>query len=441
MAPRKKIDGDSTNKKPGGMLDAFKYRDFSIFWTGAFIANAGGWFQSLAVPYVLFLMTGSPLWVGLAAAVQFVPIMVLAPVGGAMADRWNRRKIVISMQVLRSLAALAMFVVWFYGIHDPWLLLGLAAVTGCGQGISMPSWQSLINDLVPRHALKSAVSLNTVQFNLARSFGPALGGLVLYAWGASIAFLLTFVAVLSVVIALLFVRIPANNKPTDGTKPEKRSGGFTKGLRYLPTQPGIITAMLVVFSVGTFGMPIFQHVITFSETEFNSGELGLTILNLGLGVGTLAGVPILNALQRTLKHSTIALISMPLYGLGLVGFALSPNMPVATGFTVLIGVCFLLSLTVGNATTQSIVADSIRGRVLALSVMVYTGSVSLGAAVQGWLADLVGVRAAVVGAGLLLLLIPLIMSLGRGKIHITRLNDPRDKSEDLPISQEAATAT
>lgn len=433
--------------EPTGMMAAFRYRDFAIFWCGAFLTNAGGWFQSLAVPYVLFLMTGSPLWVGLAAAVQFVPIMFLSPLGGSIADRGDRRRIVVTMQIVRALTALAMFLVWFSGIRDPWILLGLAALTGCAQGVSMPSWQSLVNDLVPRRALNSAVSLNTIQFNLARSFGPAIGGLVLYAWGPSVAFLLTCLAVLAVVVALLMVKsLPKRRHVRKGRAEREEKavnqagGGFIEALRYIPTQPGVMTALVVVLAVGCLGMPIFQHVITFSESEFAAGGLGLTVLNLGLGLGTLIGVPVLGLLQRRMQRSTIALISMPLYGVGLVGFALSPNLYVATGFIVLIGLCFLLSLTVGNATVQTIVADRLRGRVLALNVMIYTGSVALGAAAQGWVADVAGERVTVAGAGLVLIFVTVGLSVGPRGLRIGRINDPRDQTEKPRINPVAPRA-
>ncbi|WP_241385604.1 MFS transporter [Rhodococcus sp. CH91] len=411
----------------GSVFEALRHRGFAVFLTGAFLTNTGGWFQSLAVPFVLFQITGSAAWVGLATAAQFVPIMVFGPYAGALADRVDRRRLVLWMQLIRSLVAFAICVSWLVGWHSPWLLLGLAVATGAAQGVSMPSWQALANDYVPRGSLASAAALNTVQFNLARSFGPAVAGVVLYWWGPAVAFAVTFVMVLSVVVALLVSR-PVNAPDRTPSISRATNGRFSEAVRYTWKTPGVLTALAVVFVTGTLGMPIFQHVITFSEDVFDSGELGLAALNLGLGVGTMAGIPLLGRALRRVGRSTVALAAFAGFGITLALFGIAPTVATATAATVGVGTFFLLSLTIGQSTVQILVTDHIRGRVLSISVMVYTGSVALGAALQGALADVLGLRSTVEIAAFLLVAVAVALRFGPQRLRLSRLDDPAETS-------------
>lgn len=415
------------------MFEALRHRRFAVFLTGAFLTNTGGWFQSLAMPFVLFQITGSAGWVGLAAAAQFVPVMLLGPWAGTAAERLDRRSLVMGTQLVRSVVALALCLCWAAGWHDPALLLGLAVLTGVAQGMSMPAWQSLVNDYVPREALTSASSLNTVQFNLARSFGPALAGLVLYWSGPSVAFAVTVVLVLAVVVALLVAGRPAPRAAAPARTPSAgAAAGFVAALRYTWATPGVLTALVVILVVGTLGMPIFQHVITFAGDVFDGGELGLALLNLGLGIGTMIGVPLLGRVLRVLDRSTVALVGLLGFAVTLAGFGLAPNQATAALATVGVGVFFLISLSVGQNTVQLLVADGVRGRVLSISVMAYTGSVALGAALQGALADVLGLRTTVELAAVLLVVAAVVLRFGPRRLRTARLDDPRHPGEPGP---------
>ena len=412
----------------GGILHSFRAlrkRDFAIFWTGAFITNAGAWFQSLGVPYVLLMLTDSALWVGLAAAAQFVPVMLLGPIGGQIASAGRLRRTLMITQGLRSLAALGLFACWAAGVREPLAFLLLAAAAGCVQGLSMPSWQALVHDLSDREDLPSAVTLNTLQFNLSRSFGPAIGGLVLLLWGPSMAFLLAFLAVLCVVVALALVRQSGGAAPPRGTAKPGIIRGFLEAARYSRSQPGILLALLLVVCVGALGMPVFQHVIVFADKVFGSGETGLTLLNLGLGLGTLLAAPVVAGFEHRLGRARLARWAVPLYGLAFMGFAAAPGTISAALALLVVGGAFLAAISVGNTSVQMLVEDGFRGRVLALNVMVYTGSVALGAYLQGWLSDLIGPRLTPLLAGAVLLLVGIALACWRGKYSLSALEDPR----------------
>src|SRR3954470_2195264 len=183
---------------------AFRYRDFRLFWTGALISNIGTWMQNLTVPYVLlYVMHTSAVWVGIATVSQFLPGVVLGPVAGWMADRFNRRVLLLVSQVVQLLLALALWAAWMAGLRDPLGFVALVALNGVVFGITMASWESFVTELVPRADLLNAITLNSAQFNGARAFGPALAGLVLARWGPGAAFLVEPLSVIALIPPLV----------------------------------------------------------------------------------------------------------------------------------------------------------------------------------------------------------------------------------------------
>ena len=149
-------------------LRAFRNRDYTVFWIGAITSNTGGWLSNLTVPFVVYEMTRSALWVGLVSVFQFVPNIALGPWGGVIADRYDRRRVLMVTQSGMALSALLLWAVWMAGVREPLAVMSLIGVAGIFQGVNMPSWQSFVNDLVPRSDLDSAVALNSLQFNAAR---------------------------------------------------------------------------------------------------------------------------------------------------------------------------------------------------------------------------------------------------------------------------------
>lgn len=154
-------------------LRAFRHREFRIFWSAALVSNAGSWLSNLAIPYVLYDLTHSALWVGFAALAQFLPGVLMAPYGEALADRHDRRRVLLMAQTGLAASAVALWSLWAAGIHDRYPILALVAVAGTFQGLTLPAWQSFVHDLVPRQDLASAVALNSLQLNAARAVGPA----------------------------------------------------------------------------------------------------------------------------------------------------------------------------------------------------------------------------------------------------------------------------
>lgn len=408
-------------------LRAFGDRDFALFWLGGFLANFGGWFQNLAIPYVLYITTQSAAWAGLGTVAQFLPGLFLGPVGGMVAERYELRLTLLWTQLVRAIIALMLFGAWMLDWHSPALILVLALGAGAAQGVQLPSWQAFIYHVTPRADLVSAVTLNSVQFILARSFGPALASLILLWWGPAAAFITAFL-VIAIAIATL---MPLPASVLHASHPlEDRAGvfrGFIEAIRYIAGQPGLGVALCMLLAAGLLGMPVFQHAIVFAEAVFHSGTGGLALLNLGLGLGTIVAVPLVAGFEHRVTRRQLAAYAMPLYALALALFGLSPTPLWGAAALTLVGICFLAVHAAAQNAVQIIVANEFRGRVLAVTVMTSGGANAAGAFLQGLLVDATGPRTAVLLASALLLFTALLMR-RPGRHSFSHLNAGHDSN-------------
>ena len=403
---------------------AFRHRDFTVFWVGALASNTGSWVQNLAVPYVLYEVTESAFWVGLSTFTQFLPVMLLGPLAGSVADRFDRRRVLLVTQTLMALGAMALWAAWTGGVRSPLAILAIVAVSGVFAGINIPSWQSFVNDLVPRKDLLSAVTLNSLQFNAARALGPGIAGVLLASLGPSWAFFLNGVSFLFVLGALLLVR---NRQPARATA---LAGGFLRQFRramaYTRRQPGILVGIVVAVLVGGLGNPVFQFTVVFAAEVYDVGPIGLSLLNVTLGFGAVAAAPLVSGWDAVLSRADLVRYGLLAYGLAIVAFAAAPVYLVGVLALVVVGGGFLVVISATNTSVQVIVADHMRGRVMALRIMAFTGAYPVGALLQGSLSDVIGPRPTVAGAGGVLVLAGIW--LWSRPALLARLDDAHDDS-------------
>ncbi|MGO4692472.1 MFS transporter [Glaciibacter sp. 2TAF33] len=405
----------SSTPKRGGPLGAFRHRGYSIFWVGALISSTGTWLGSLTVPYVLYQHTGSAIWVGLAAAAQFGPAFVLAPLGGFLADNHDRRLLLLWTQTGLGVIALWMWLQWASGWHDPLILIGAVTLFGVLNGINNPAWQSLVNDLVPREDLMSAVTFNSLQFNIARAVGPAIAGLLLASLGAEWAFFFNAVSFAVVVVALLFVRQyrPRAVGPSAG----RFLGQWRDALRYMARSRAIMLAIGLCCLVGIFGNPIFTLTVVFAKDVFNTGPIGLGLLTAGLGAGAVlyAVAGTLFARRKQEFGRQVALVMVAL-GVALIVLSVMPTLALGIIAAVGVGAAFLAAFATLNTVIQLRAPDPLRGRVLAARHMVFSASIAFGVLLGGILTELCGVQLATIlfGGALLVVAAAIRMLPGRG---------------------------
>jgi MFS family permease len=362
--------------------------------------------------------------VGAATFMQFLPVMLLGPLAGSIADRFDRRRVLIATQSLMALAGLALWIVWAAGVRSPGAVLALVALSGVFAGVNIPSWQAFVNDLVPREDLLSAVTLNSLQFNAARALGPGVAGGLLATLGPAWAFFINGVSFVFVIGALLLVRT------RQAPRTFALAGGFIRQFRravtYTRNQPGIMVGMVVAVLVAGLGNPIFQFTVIFAADIFVVGPIGLAFLNIALGLGAVLAAPLVSGWDNLLSRAALVRWALLVYGASVIAFAVAPAYVVGLIALVVVGGGFLAVISTTNTAVQVIVADDMRGRVMAFRIMAFTGAYPLGALLQGAAADVVGPRVTVAVSGVILLIAALW--LGFRSTALARLDDPHDEA-------------
>ena len=213
--------------RPGlrAAVAALRYRNFALFWTGALISSTGGWVQNVTIPYVVYKLTDSETWVGFAGFSLLITAALFGPIGGTLADRLDRRKVLIVMQSAQAVVALILWAMWSAGVRSPGAIVALAALSGAFAGLMIGSWQAFVSELVPREVLLNAVTLNSAQFNAARAFGPAIGGIVLATLGPGWGFFINAVSFVAVIGALLPMRL---DRVVEKARARCRSSGTSR---------------------------------------------------------------------------------------------------------------------------------------------------------------------------------------------------------------------
>ena len=383
---------------------ALRHRDFALFWAGAFVSSIGMWMQNVTVPFLLHEATGSAGWVGLGAFAQFAPAMVVSPLAGSLADRHPRRTLLIWCQAASMVMAFALWLSVRGGEIRPGMIVALVGVSGVVNGLGIPAWQSFVAELVPRESLLNAVTLNSAQFNASRAIGFMLGGLALYSVGPGLSFFANGLSFLAVLGALAAIRPRRPSSAEPGAEAEAPAPAtFRLGLAYVRKHPGLELAVVTCGVVMFLGGPVIQLAPVFARDAFGVDQRAYGFLAAALGIGATAGSVVLGAYGDGLRRSTLAIASIVLFGVAVLGMAVTPTYAGGVAAMFCIGVAYLAVASVLNTSIQLAVDDRFRGRVIALYAMVFTGAYPLGSLLQGLATDRFGVRAVVGVAGVALL--------------------------------------
>ncbi|WP_420640146.1 MFS transporter [Candidatus Poriferisocius sp.] len=395
---------------------ALSYRNYRLFLSGAIVSNSGVWVQMIALAYVIEHLTDSGTWVGLGAVMQTLPAVVFGMVGGWLGDRFPRRIMLIFTNSAQALIALVFSAMWAWGVDRPVAYIALGALTGCVNGIQLPAWQAFVSELVPRGALLNAVTLNSAQFNAARAVGPAVGGVVLAIGGPAWSFLVNALSYVPAVMVLALIQVPRKEPTTGG----ERSNIFTDAiaaLRFVSTHAGIRRAIMTAGVIALLGQPIIHLVVIFADDVFVVDEVRYGILAAAAGAGAALNTPFVITWGSRASRSRLVGLGWPVYGIALLGFAVSPYYWLAVVALAVVGAAHIITASTLNTVIQLQVTEALRAKVLALYLMTLLAGLPIGAQIQGALADVVGPRYAVGGAGVLLAVIALAwVSSGRTKV-------------------------
>lgn len=385
---------DAADATPGALI-AFQSREFTTFFTAGLISNIGTWMQIVTVPYVIDQLTHSTALVGLSAFCTYFPATVVSPLAGSLADRYDRRLVLMWSQAIMALMAAALWALWSTGAATVVLILACVVISALGNGLTTSAWQSYVPQLVPRPALLSAVRINSMQLTGARAVGPALGGIVLATLGPSYAFGLNAVSFLVVIGALLML----TPRPPDAVEHHGVMRHFREGLRYTAQRQVFIVPVVLVFFVGMFGVGLTQLLEPFSRHVLDVGAGIYGLLTAGYGLGAVIGSLVMVAFADSYRRSSFAAIGLVGMAVGAALFGVSPMWAFTFGALVVMGFCQVCCTVACNTALQLNVDEQFRGRVSSLFLMSFFAAAPLGALVGGIIGEAVGLRPTLVAAG------------------------------------------
>jgi MFS family permease len=380
-------------------LSALRFRNFRLIWLGQLISSIGGQMQQVAIAWHLYDLTGSSFQVGLVGFFGIAPFLVLSFAGGAIADRFDRKRILVSTQVMTMLGSLVLVGATFSGNVSPAVIFAVAFASGMTRSFDAPARQALIPNLVPAEELGNALTLNTILRQLATIVGPSLGGLVLGFFGVGAAYALNSLSFLAIIVALLVM---------DPLPPLQRSrqagwellGG---GLRFVRGEPVVLGILCLDFVVNLLGT-LTSLMPVFADQVLHVGEEGLGFLYAAPAVGAVAGAVFLGAMGGRWRSPAVILVMSAILGLCTVAFGLSVLYPLSLLLLFAIGFVDAIGEVMRATWVQLRTPNELRGRVTALTVIFTNGGPQLGQMEAGALATALGpMEAAVIGgAGVLL---------------------------------------
>lgn len=388
--------------------------NYLLYFFGSLTSNVGTWMARVAQDWlVLMILTDrSSSALGLVTGLQFLPIALLAPYGGAVTDRVSKRRLLVFTQAAMALTGAVLALLVLTDTAALWHVYVLATMTGIASAFDNPARQAFVSEMVPRHLLSNAVGLNSASFNSARLIGPAVAGLTIGAWGVGPAMVVNAVSFVAVIVALAAMR-------PDELHPAERStkGGVREGLRYVRSRPDIVVLLVVVFMLGTFGMNFQISNALMATAVFGLGAEEFGLLGSVMAVGSLAGA--LLAARRSLPTMRLVLGALAGFAVATTALGLAPNYVVYAVLLVPVGLCALTVMTAANATVQLSTDPGMRGRVMALYMAIFMGGTPLGAPFVGWLGDVAGPRWTVligaVATGLTALAVAVYLARRRGR--------------------------
>jgi MFS family permease len=388
------IADEQTEPKKPDPYAALRHRDFRKFFLAALASNSGSWLQGIAIPFIMYEMTGSGAWVGVSVFSLLLPMAIMGPWAGPLADRLPRRTIVMVSQTILAFIAFGYAIFWWSGVREPLAYIGLSISFGIVNGFGMPAWQAYVSDLVPRDALQNAITLNSLQFNAARAIGPSIGGVVLALFGPAWCFAGNSLSFFVVVLTLH--TLPPTPPGAIAESRESPLTQFRLGMVYARHDPAIMTGYFAAALVAVCGGTLVQvHLVLFAEDVFevSAGYYGILVSAFGLGAIMMA--PWL--MHRAPLHpaSKVLVIGLLFYGVGELILTSTSIYVIGLLGTLIAGCSHITMATTTNSALQLHVNEAMRGRVMAMYLMVLTLGMPFGAIIEGPLSDAFGVRVVV----------------------------------------------
>ncbi|MBB6262002.1 MFS family permease [Paenochrobactrum gallinarii] len=381
-------------------LAPFQHKTFRALWSATLVSNLGGLIQAVGAGWMMTTIATSQDMVALVQASTTLPVMVFSLAAGALADNYDRRRIMLTAQSLMLIVSLALAVFAYFNLLTPWLLLSFTFLIGCGGALHNPSWQASMGDIVPREDLPAAVALNSMSFNLMRSIGPAIGGFIVAAAGAAMAFIINAFSYITLLIALWQWQPPKSQN----TLPRESFGrAIAAGLRYVSMSPNLLKVMFRGFLFGLSGIAILALLPIIARDLVSGNAITYGMMLGAFGFGAIGGAMLSARLREVMSNEWIVRLAFLMFAVSCICLGFSTKFWLSWLLLLPAGVSWVLALSLFNVTVQLSTPRWVVGRALALYQTATFGGMAAGSWIWGSIAESHGVALSLIIAGIVLI--------------------------------------
>jgi predicted MFS family arabinose efflux permease len=362
------------------VFKAFQYRDFRLMWIGACTSTIGTWMQMVAQQWLVYTLSkDDPFFLGLDGFLGQIPIVLFSLLGGVMADRTDRRKMLLGSQYVQMTTALALSLLTFLGVERVWHILVLSFIVGSAQSFGGPAYSALIPSLVPKENLPNAIALNSIQFNVGRVIGPALGGITLTALGAAWCFGLNGISFIAVIISLYII----NAGFTPSKSGESMLTSMKQGIGFIRTQGGMKPLILMSFLMTMMAIPLITFLPVFAKEVLHGSSATFTALLCCSGIGAICGALMVAGMAKTKNQGRTALLMLIVLGVATILFSRSTSILLSCIMIFFAGAAMITVFASITSVVQAITEDGMRGRVMSVYNVAFRGGMPIGMLVVG----------------------------------------------------------
>jgi len=377
---------------------ALTHRDFRILWLGACTSTVGTWMQKVAQNWLVLTLTGSAFYLGLDSFLGELPILLFTLIGGVIADRYERRRLLMGSQYVQMTCAFVLMTLVYLDVIRIWHILALSFISGTAQAFGGPAYQSLIPQLVSKDHLPNAIALNSIQFNIARVLGPLLAGVALAAFGSAACFGINGLSFLVVIAALTMLRVKHVAPHTRNRLIDE----MRLGLSYVRRQPTLMSLTTLAFVSTFLGLPLLTFLPVFAQDIFHQGVGQYSKMMAFSGAGAVTGAIVVAWLGRFEHMGRVLLTMQVVFGLLIVAFALSRTLWLSHLILFAGGSALIIVFSMLTSLVQLIAPNEMRGRVMSIYMVAFRGGSPLGSLLSGYVASLLSAPVVLVVNGLLL---------------------------------------
>lgn len=395
---------------------AFRHRDFRLMWLGACASTIGTFVQQFAQSWLVYDLTKNPLYLGLDLFLGQLPIILFSLVGGVFADRLDRRRMLLGSQYIQMICAFVLAALFFTHSVRIWQILTLSFIVGLGQSFGGPAYSALLPTLVPAEDLANAIAMNSIQFNLARVLGPAVGGLAYATVGATWCFTLNGISYLAVIASLAMIHV--RFVPQKSKEPILKS--MKEGLRFIRDREGLPALVFLAFFTTALGFSLTGFLPVIVQTVFHRGAQTYQLLLVCSGAGSVVGGLMVAASEKLKEQGFVVLCTLIGLGASITGFALSRWLPLSCLLIFMSGVTIMASASLMLSLVQLIVSDQMRGRVMSVYNLAFRLGIPVGSLALGKVIPIIGVSLALAIVGLSLIAVTLYFVIAMREVSIFR---------------------